>query len=130
MKKFKLPTVTAIVAICLLAVVFNSCQKDLDRVKNMVLMPKTIIEKNDWALSGHVNQENNKEFIINDSLVIKSGDFVTLMTVFCHGTKTKCLAFQHLFKNDAELIRHLQWQYEVLFKDEKIYKPAVVGGFK
>jgi Na+-translocating ferredoxin:NAD+ oxidoreductase RnfG subunit len=33
MKKFKLPTVPAIVAICLLAVVFNSCQNEKEQVK-------------------------------------------------------------------------------------------------
>ena len=123
MKNFKLPTIVYVpiilscVALCfLLAVAINSSG-------NSEL-------KKDWYLTGHVNPENNKEFIVNDSLVIKSGDFVTLMTVFCHGKKTKSEMFQHQMEDDASLIRHLQWQYEEFHKDEKIYKPAVVGGFK
>jgi len=75
--------------------------------------------KDDWFSTGHINPCNCREFIVNDSLVIKSGQFKTLMTVYENGKPTDAELFQQMFSSDEELINRLEWHYKRYLEDKK-----------
>jgi len=73
-----------------------------------------------WVNSGYVNPKNCNEFIVNDSIIIKS--IGSAYTVFVNGHEVPITqTYKSTHKNDSEMINTLQWRYEHM--NDKIVDP-------